>query len=393
VYLKKNLKNIAQYYVSNLIGGRKNTSDWEFEKYGLKTEVIQNKQLALELENACQKDGYLLFSEFLQIDQHGKYGYHLNNKWHGEQQLYRYWGKAIAKLCQYEPIERVLDFGAGNGDLGIAVIDEARKLHYKIIWSGIEINGNLISTIRQAFKRKKYEENLLQISPSINKILSSSKKSLLVFSYSLDNLAPEMFINENQDLHYPTNLMGVTVKNGVVNEIILTNEQLLKKKIQYKNGVLSQNGTSYNLHGWKLTHLQRACIPITAAKILLQSSKKVKQNSMLLIIDEFSEPNYARNEKHLNFPKDLTVFDRIFKNTTKLYNQAGNNLLYYPTYLLAYESILQSLGYTQLQIDNERTLANILAKKHIIQNIPGLCFGILAKKTSKTVNPITIKAY
>lgn len=389
----KYLKSKILFNFSLLLAGKKSSANWHEEKYGLKEVKISNSKLSLELEQACQKDGFLLFSEYLQIDQFGKNGFHATHKHHGEQPLHQYWGKALAKLCKTENIDNVIDFGAGNGNLGIYLLKNSQKLKHKVYWSGIEINKNLRKIIQEKFEKEKLQKHLKQLVANENDITDKTK-SLVIFSFSLDNLPPEMFINTSTSLNYPTAIIGIEIKNGFAKELILDEKQLTKKGLRLEKGILKQqNGLEFNLTAWRLHPLQRACIPINAAVTMNKLVEKVSENSIFIIIDEFYPPPYNNIESHLNLPKDLSSYERLFSNTQKLYQSSGENLLYYPTFENTYEQILKSLGFSNIKTAEEKTAAKILKGKKIKEHSYGLCLAIKGVKLNPQVAQIIIGSF
>jgi hypothetical protein len=392
--IAKYLQGFIQFHLKHLIAGGKEESARIKEYYSLKTVVLKNKKLAVELEEACKKNnGVLTFAEYLEIDQFGKNGYHANNSYHGEQETYKRWTEALVRYSIDNKIFNIIDFGPGNGDLGIYALKYGKSIKTKLIWSGIEINKGLRITIEKKFKKEKLTSQL-QYLTSTPDGLPINQKSTMVFSYSLDNLPPEMLVNTAKSRSFPTAMLGVTISKNILKEVILTNEQLQKKGISLKNGIFTDNKKqTFDLTAWKLNPFQRACIPLSATTTLTSFTKRLPKNSIVLIIDEFSIDPYYPHSKHLNIPKDLNAYYRYFENLNDLYKTSGNNLLYFPTYANCYLNALRSLGYSKINLGFENEMANKLAKNRTLKPTRGICLAITGIKRFPIKFPVALGAY
>jgi len=389
-FITKYLQGFIRFHLDHLIAGSKSESTQIDKLYSLKTVILKNKELAAELEKACKKNnGLLTFSEYLTIDQFGKNGYHAKNKYHGEQKKCKDWGQSLAKYCLDNKISNIIDFGPGNGDLGIYTLKYGKSL----TWNGIEINKDLRTVIRNNFQKENLTSQLKFLTPTLEE-MKIDQKSTIVFSFSLDNLAPEMLINTSKSLSFPTAIIGITVSKNILQEVILTDSQLQKKGLKLKNGLFTDNKKQiFDLTAWKLSHLQRACIPLPAATTLTSFAKKVKKDSLILIIDEFSPNPYYAHTEHLNLPKDLMAYYRYFDNLNYLYENSGNGLLYFPTYPNAYMKTLKSLGYAKIKVGFENEMANKLAKKEILKPVKSFCLAMTGIKKQPIKFPVVLGAY
>ena len=393
-FIPKYLQGFIKFYLNHLIAGSKGEASRIHGYYSLKTAVLKNKKLAAELEDACRKNsGALTFAEYLSIDQFGTHGYHTNSKYHGEQRSYEFWAEALVRHCVNNNISNIIDFGPGNGNLGIHALKYGNKIKKTFTWSGIEINKDLRKVIKEGFQKEKLIFQLKYLVSSLDK-LPVNQKSATVFSYSLDNLSPEMLINTTRDISFPTAIMGVTISGNVLHETIFTNDQLRKKGVHLKNGIFTDNrGQSFDITAWKLKPLQRACIPLPAATILTSLTKRLVNGSSILIIDEFSSDPYYVYNKHLNIPKDLTAYYRHFEDLNDLYRTSGDSLLYFPTYANAYLKILKSLGFSGIDIGFQDEIVNKLAENKIKKPSKGLCLAITGIKKRLIKSPVAIGSY
>lgn len=363
------------YCYSHLAAGRRVTN---YNKESLVKNVpIKNKLIAQELLQITGQDGFLTFSEYLHIDQFGKHGYHAKHKDFGKQPNQKKLGELIAQTAKEAGIENIIEFGPGDGTLAIEIVNAAKKQNHEIFWSGIEINAKLICKIEKSFEKNKLKKNLLNITDSVDKI-DIAKKSLVIFSFSLDSVPPQMVINTKATVSHPTDIIGVTFNNDLVSEILLNKGQQKDKQLKLQNGVLSSSHYSFDLSSWKLAPNQRACVPLQAAEIITTIVKKIPKKSLVIIYDEFNFLPYSIYGNHLNFPKDLKAYARVFLNTRKLYQQTGTCLLYYPTYINTYKELLHSLGCNltyQEKLPSYRNRTN--------ENLGKACFctDILAIKT------------
>lgn len=392
--ISKRLLGFIKFQFNHLITGGKGEAARIHEYYSLKTVELKNKKLATELENACKKNnGVLTFAEYLTIDQFGEHGYHVNNKYHGEQPNYEFPAETLIKYCINNNISNVIDFGPGNGDLDIYALKYGKKLNKIFTWNGIEINKDLRTIIEERFRREKLTPQLRKIVSAIDE-LSINQKSAVVFSYSLDNLAPEMLINTTKLFSYPTAVLGVVISQNNLREVILTDAQLQKKRIKLKNGIFTDcKNQTFDLTAWKLSPFQRACIPLSAATILASLTKRLPNGSIVLIIDEFNRDPYFAHAKHLNIPKDLTAYHRYFENLNDLYKTSGNNLLYSPTYADCYLKALKSLGYSNIPVDLKSKKANKLRLSKLAETSSNYSLMLARIKKRPIRFPVVLGAY
>lgn len=360
--LQKYLFDYLRYKLSNFVAGRKNYEDWKIKNYSLKTVEIKNKELAKELERACQKKGgFLTYSEFIHIDQFGQNGYHKNYKDHGITDAHKRWSKALALLCKEKSYSHVFEFGPGKGDLAVKLVKASKKIGNNIIWSGVEINEELCNIIKARFKEEGLEKNLKEIARSLNDI-AFDQKSIFIFSYSLDSVPPEIFINTKDLKSSPDALIGILVKDGILNEIALTEDLLKTKKISLKKGIYKDaEGYEFDVSTWKLYRGQRAYIPINALSILADLVNRATQDSLFVIIDEFRPPPLSWETGHFCLPKDLHTYTRDIVDLEEGYENTGRNLLYFPTYLSTFLKFLQGIGFRSIQYDIEEKMAKDLS--------------------------------
>lgn len=362
--IKKFLGSYLRFRLSLLVGGKNALFQKDYE---LKTVSLKNNQLATELEDACRKnDGFLTYAEYLAIDQFGAHGYHNTHSAqssHGLTDTHTSWGKAIVTLCKKQNLRHVIDFGCGDGTLGIAIASAAKKEHYPLIWSGVEINKALHSIIQQRFHTKGLTTFLKQlvISP---KELDIPEKCLVVFSYSLDSIPPEIFINTKAEQNFPTTIIGITVKNALLQEIALTPSQLEKKGISLHKGMYAAHGKRFDLSSWKLYNKQRAYIPVAAFSLLAEYTEQIPVGSQLVIMDEFRLSPLPFSPHHFGIPHDLHLYTPVRAiDRKKAYEQTGEALLYYPFYFTTFKAFLSYLGFKNSTYAIEKRLAKTLSEE------------------------------
>lgn len=390
--INKFIKSYLQYKFSTLIAGKKNYEEWKKYNYSLKEVKIKNKRLAKELEEQCnKKDGFLTSAEYFEIDQFGKNGYHTTYSFNGNTTSHKIWKEALPILCQREDYKNIVDVGAGNGKLGAEMLKFAKTHRIDIKWNCVEKNEKLQGEIRNNLKKAKVLDFLANIESNIYKI-PLQEKCLAVFSYSLDSIAPEVFINSHQEINFPNAVLGVSVKNGVLKEIVLSKEQLGKRKISFENGIYqNQKGLCFNFKNWLIHPGQRAFIPIASYDFLANIVSFIPESSLIFIIDEFTLVPKSFETNHLCVPKDLGTFTRDVYDLDELYKTSGENLLYFTSYLSEYISVFQALGLTNLSWVEEQAMARKIIENENFnseykQNFK--CFGLMgikSKKTKKTI--------
>lgn len=389
----KYFSDYIKFLLSNaIISGTKNYEKLRAEDYKLKEVKIENKLLAKELENACRTNGgFLTYAEFLVIDQFGKNGYHANHKVHGITPTHESWGKAISELCKKNDISSVIEFGPGAGDLALEIFKASKNTKQKINWSGVELNPELIKSIKFNFKQNGLTSNLDQLVDDLEK-LKYRKKALIVFSYSLDSIPPQIFINTRNRKSVPDSIMGVTIKDGVLKEFLMTEEDLIKKGISFKNGVYKEKGCiGFNLSPWKIHPGQRAYINVVSFSILYKFTK-LFSDSMFLIIDEFRFPSSPWDRGYLCVPKDLHRFKRDLNKLESAYKESGSNILYYPTYLLTFYKLLNGLGFSSVNYEVEKKMAKDIVGENWrhIKDVY-LTYAFLASNKRESRDPLLVE--
>lgn len=330
------------------------------KKIYLATATIKNKKLAQELEDACKKSGGVFtYSEYLEIEQYGKNGYHADSKEHGATSVYQHWGSAIAYLCFKNDFAKIIEFGCGDGSLGIEAIKEYKKLsNNKISWTGIEINKTLHEDIRKRFKKENLSENLENIVSSVREI-KQKQKVLFLFPYSLDSIPCEIFVNTLDKKSYPNAMIGVMIKNNVLTEIIIP--------LSAKNGVyIDKNNRRFDLSSWKLHKGQRLYIATDAFYAVYDISRRVDANSQFVFIDEYRMNPFALELGFLGTPKKLYTGSTECKNISWYYKNAGRRLFYFPIYFETFFRFLHTVGFRSVTSDIEqKAAANLSGKRWI----------------------------
>jgi len=362
--LAKYLQSYFAYKLQTLVAGR----TWRLPEYSLVSTKIKNKKLADELEKACEKDGFLLYSEYLQIAQYGKNGYHSTHTYHGRTDTYTRWPESVVRLCEKEQLHHIIEFGCGDGTLGLETMKYARSRNYPLHWTGIDMNQEELEKAKRMFEKEHIHPDIYRLATEFLPLHSQLSTSLVLFSYSLDSIPPEIFINTNTQNRktMPNALIGITVKEGLLSEIILTEKLLKQKNISFRQGIYSdRSGLRFDLTSWQLYLYQRAYIPIHSFAVLSEYAREIPKNSLFVILDEFQPPLFGNNANHLCLPKDLDkyTYNREAKNLKKTYQNSGNDLFYYSSYLQTYMSVLKSLGFTDIKYEEERLYAEILSGK------------------------------
>lgn len=379
----KYFTSFIDYKLRSLVAGTSTVN----QSHQLITTTIGNKKLAKELENACNRQGgFLTFGEYLQITQFGTHGYYATHTYHGMTDSYLRWPQTIVYLCKKYHVFNIIEFGCGDGILGIETAKIANKENLNILWHGIDLNKSDLELAKSKFKKEHVSNYLGSLSQTIDNI-PWNNPCLVVCSYSLDSMPPEVFLNTTTTKNRPNALLGITVKGDSMQEIILTNTLLERKGMKFENDTFIVENKTFDLSSWNLYPLQRLFIPIHAIILLQKLTKKMQNNSLLLILDEFAHQVPSWTNNHLNPPKDLDKFGptRKSKIDKQFYSQTGNNLLYYTYFLQSYLRVLKSLGYTKIRFDSEH-----LGPQRIEENTFGkandtnfLCYAILGQKGTK----------
>lgn len=381
------LKSLLRIRTEYIIGGKKNYEKWKEDLYSLQQQPIKNKALAKEMENACKKsNGVLTMEEYFQIDQFGKNGYHAIHSSNGNTNSVDEWAPALVNYIKNNKFKCVLDIGCGDGKLGITMAKLARKQKYKFTWHGVDINPNLFPVIKKGFEKEKILDYLGKITPTIGGI-KLTEKTLVVFSFSLDSIAPQLVINASEKISPPNALIGVTVKDGLVSEKILTRKELKAKGISLKNGIFYSKNLSLDLSLWQLHPWQRAGIPIGACKMVADTVSARPKESAFFVLDEFSPQTHFWDTDHLAIPRDLTTASRDVNSGLLLYPDTGEHLLYFPSFLPTYLSLFQNLGLTNIKYGLDFAYAKYLSKNEIVRlrhEKRWRCYGLSGVKTGKT---------
>ena len=193
--------------------------------------------------------------------------------------------------------------------------------------------------------------------------LQTTQSALSIFPYSLDNIPPQVFLNTTSPDSFPNALLGITVKNGMISEIIIPSEILQKKGIQLKNGFFTQNSHTYDLAAWKLRKGQRAYISTATYIIMHNFAKKFGDKTTFLIIDEFKKEPWFFDLGNLGTPKSLYEHNLECTDRTRYYRESGKHNLYYPLYKDGLVQFLNMLGFRSVEYEIEQKVANQLRKK------------------------------
>lgn len=332
-----------------------------------KDVVVQNKRLYQELENACQKNGGVLtYAEYLSVDQFGKNGYYSDNNDHGKTDVDERWGSALAHYCQKFGFERIIEIGCGKGELGIATVEEYYKLTKRQLhWSGVEIDKALHKKIRDNFTEHNLIKNIGNITQSIDE-LPKIENVLIVFPYALDNIPPQQFVNTHSQTTTPNSMIGLKAANGRLSETLLTESELEKKGMTFKEGLFTQNKTTFDLSQWKLRKGQRAYIAPDVYRIVTDYVKKFGKNSSLIVIDEFRKEPWSYTLENLGIPKSLTEKNLLCRDRVRYYRESGKNNLYYPLYQDTLWKFLSLTGFQSVYYDIEQKIASDFSGKRWI---------------------------
>lgn len=370
-----------------LLGGKK-YDDWKRDSLELQKVKIRNKKLAKEFEDTCSNNGgFLTYAEFLQIDQFGNNGYHNAHKYHGFTPAFKHWAKAIYVFLSENNIHEIVELGPGDGNLAEDLFKLCEQDQYELTWHAVEIGDFFRDILHIRFK--KYKKYLGHIVKTIEE-LPPLDEALIISSYCIDSIPPHLFINTDNSIHFPTNLLGTTIKDGVVTECILSEGQLKEKNISIEKGIYTHNNISFDLTSWKLSPYQRAYIITEGFELLIQAGKKVNKPT-ILVIDEFRKSTKTLRTDHFLPPLHLNKKNRHKFNPRKSYERSGELLLYYPIYLESLLSVLKGIGLNNIKCDVDPKLASELAHKTWKvpkQYVSFLCFAILA--TGKINTPSVI---
>jgi hypothetical protein len=325
---------------------------------------IQNKLLYQGLEQECKKrDGVLTYAEYLTIDQFGKNGYYSTSKHHGKTDVEKRWDGALANYCKQQNYDTIIEFGCGTGELGVATAKAYKQLlKKKLKWIGVEIDESIHARILKNFESQNMQDSVEKIVATLDEI-PNQQRALSLFPYSLDNIPPQVFLNTTSATSYPDALLGITVKNGAISEIVIPSEILQKKGIQLKNGFFTQNNRTCDLTAWKLRKGRRAYISTDAYITMHNFAKKFGNKTTFIIIDEFRKEPWFFNLENLGIPKSLHEHNLTCTDITRYYRESGKHNLYYPLYKDGLVQFLNMLGFRSVEYEVEQKKANQLRNK------------------------------
>ena len=323
--------------------------------YELIRAKIKDASLASRLEQFCDAhDGFMTYEEYLQLEQFGRDGYHEKHDNHGATSGREKWAEQLIHLCKNQKFEQVVEFGFGDGALGLKTLELAQKEGMKKIrWCGVEANADLIEKAKRKFTelgfmvKRFFRPTQVELVESISRV-PHRKKTLVVFQYSLDSVPPQLFTSTSKGSSSIDTMLGLTVKDGILQEIHVSDAQLKARGISFQNGVYTDaGGNTFDLSSWETIMLgQRAYVAIGAFSALANMAKRVGEGSSFLVIDEFQRirklPHLENG--HLCLPKSLTDGGTDIEQELA-YEEAGNKLFYYPTYLPTMISVLEGLGF------------------------------------------------
>lgn len=383
--------NFYHDWMRPILGGR-DIHEWEKQSVSLQTVELKNEKLSQELENACNKaGGFLTYSEYVEIEQFGANGYHSTHKHHGFTPSFKIWKNAVFQYITRHNIHEIIELGPGNGYLAEDLLNICEKNHFGLTWNAVEIEDNFRENIQKRFGKEKYKKFVGDIVKTIDK-LPYYNTALIISSYCIDSIPPEIFVNTKNTITYPESIIGIRVKNNVLTEFILNQTQLHAKHFKIEKGICIFNGISFDLSSWKLAPMQRAYIILKGFKTLYDTVAKVKHPT-LLTIDEVRTSQEVLRSDHFLSPLYLSIKNRYRFNPETGYKRAGELLYYYPIFLSSILSTLKSMGLTNITYDNEQKLAAILENKTWIPDKRYryfLCYGFLAKGTPKMIKKITV---
>jgi hypothetical protein len=353
---------------------------------------VTNKNLYQEFEYACKKqNGILTYAEYLALDQFGKHGFYATSSKHGKTDIDYRWGKALANYCCKNGYSRIIEFGCGTGELGIATSKAFKRLTgHSLKWIGIELDKSIHEKILENFKTNNMGNSVETIVASIDE-LPTNKNALIVFPYSLDSIPPHVFLNTELHKSYPNALLGLTFANGMLSEALIPPETLQKKGMKLEHGIFTQNNFVYNLSAWKLRRGQRAYLSNNAYSTLYCFTKKFTESS-LIIIDEFREEHWNFNLKNLGTPKSLYEKNLICHDRKRYYHESGKHNLYFPLYRVSILKFLSQIGYRAIECDIEQKKAAELNDTHwysLRKNYATYAF-IAKKNVEKKITTLTI---
>lgn len=388
------MNRISDYFSDRfqpILGGRK-YEDWKKDSLDLQTVTLKNKKLASELEEACRiKGGFLTYAEYLQIDQFGTYGYHAKHNYHGFTPAFQMWTDAVFTYLIKHKIHEVVEMGPGNANLAHNLFLLCEKHNFKFTWNAIEVSDTFRKKIIVKFSDKKFKKYLGKIVGKVEE-LPSFQKALVISSFCIDSIPPEIFINTSSKIAFPNAVIGVKIKDEVINEFILNEKQLKTKGMAMRNGHVNLNGTSFDISAWMLAPMQRAYITISGFKTLIDVIEKVAEPTVL-VIDEVRTGTAILRADHILPPLYLNIKNRYRFNPKRGYQRAGELLYYFPFYLDSLLSLLTSVGFKDIESDIEPKFAAKLSHKtwsptKLYRLF--LCYAVIASDKKKSSQKITL---
>ncbi|MBP7832638.1 MAG: hypothetical protein KA035_02605 [Candidatus Levybacteria bacterium] len=372
-----------------LLGGR-SYKEWESQSLKLQNVSIQNKKLAKEFEEECIKlDGLLTYSEYLKIDQFGENGYHKTHSAHGFTSSYKLSAPSAFQYIQIHDIHTVFELGPGNGNFAIELCKIAREKKYILTWHGSEISSDFRIKITQRF----HKENLYNFLGSIIESpynFPEIDKALIVSSYCMDSIPPEILTNTSSRINSPQAFIGIDVKNNTITERILTPDQCKKKGISISDSIITYKEQKYDTANIALAPFQRIYLTLGSFNLLASTVDKIKYPH-ILIVDEFRSMSNLYRTDHLLTPLTLYTKSRHHFVPQKSYMRAGKMLFYYPIYLSMIISVLQSVGISNIEYGEEKfQLKKMLGESSIQQNSMGPCFAIFGSGKTKPKSIISL---
>lgn len=351
--------------------------EYDAKKYGLQTAILYNSAFAGEVQSEiAQKGGSLTLAEYIAIDQFGINGFHNRNKTnreiHGATDMHERWKNTVPVLMEMYGLSHVIEFGPGRGDLALGTLKKIKEKGGYASWDFIEIDAESRIEIEKRLDQADLNPNKGQIVPAIED-LKGKKKALAVLAYSLDSMPPQCFVRTVEGKGPPDKIIGVAMTGNTIQEIYLTDEQLLQRGIKYRNGFFQDSeDNTFDLNLWRMNKKgQRAYIPMQAYASLVKLSKILEAGSAVLIIDELGISPKSFASDHLLPPKFISR-SMPQLNPKELYQQPGKELLYYPLSYNGIAGVLERIGVSNIQCDTEESMAMELRGEQFVQWRPGL---------------------
>jgi hypothetical protein len=336
------------------------------KQISLASTKIHDKNLAGELEKACEnQEGILTYSQYHQIEQFGVNGYVSRSNKIGLTDVSSRWGEALAQYCIQNNYHHIIEFGCGNGELGVATVKAFKKLSsLQIVWRGIEINESLHEHIKKKFLDANLKNSFGGVVTRLDGLQKISR-TLFVFPYCLDSIPPDIFINTQEEPSYPDAMIGMKIKNGILHEEIMSQQMLKAKGITLQNGFYTSEKQTFDLRTWKLRKGQRAYIPVNSFALFSHYVSFLSEDATCIVIDEFRNSPLPFSSGVLGSPKYLYKRKKRF-NKEIYYKQAGKNYLYFPVYFETFYKFLHSLGFRSLTYEIEQIkAAELIGKRKV----------------------------